>query len=44
MPVRPIFWNKGIECVFVAHEKSACKKRLMRPIYSETKIFLFSGV
>ena len=42
--MRPIFWNKDIEWVSIAHEKSASKKRLMQPSYIGTKIFMFSGV
>ena len=44
MLMRPIFWNKDVEWISIAHEKSASKKLLMRLSYSETKIFLFSGV
>jgi len=40
----PIFWKKDVEWVSIAHEKSACKKLLMRPSYSQAKNFLFSGV
>jgi len=44
MLMRPIFWNKDVEWISIAHEKSACKKLLMRPSYSERKNFLFPGV
>jgi len=40
----PIFWNEDVAWVSIAHEKSACKKLLMRPSYSQEKDFLFSGV
>jgi len=38
------FWNKDVEWVSIAHEKSDCKKLLMRPSYSQEKTKLFSGV
>jgi len=44
MPMCPIFWNKDAEWVSIAQEKSACKKLLMRPSYSQAKKILFSGV
>jgi len=44
MPMRPIFWNKDVEGVSIAHENFACEKLLMRPSYVETIKVLFSGV
>jgi len=37
MPMCPIFWNKNFEWVSIAQEKSACKKLLMRPSYSQAE-------
>jgi len=44
MPMCPIFWNKDVEWVSIAHERSGGKNLLMRPSYSQAKKVLFSGI